>query len=147
MSRTGLAALLLVTLANFAAWAWLGRPVAAPDFGGTIRGVSFSPYQRDDDPGAGRYPNPAEIDRDLKLLHGMTGGVRTYSALDDLDLVPYLARPYGLRVAVGAWLDRRYERNEEEIRHAVVAARNNHNVEPSSSATRRSCAVTSPLTR
>jgi exo-beta-1,3-glucanase (GH17 family)/cellulose synthase/poly-beta-1,6-N-acetylglucosamine synthase-like glycosyltransferase len=129
LSKTGLAALFLVALANFAVWAWLGRPVPAPDFDGALRGVSFSPYQRDNDPGADSHPSPAEIDRDLRLLHGVAEGVRTYSALDGLDLVPYLARPYGLRVAMGAWLDRRYERNEEEILHVIAAARNNRNVE------------------
>jgi len=129
VSRIGLAALLLVALANFAVWAWLGRPVAAPDYDGVIRGVSFSPYQRDHDPARGRHPTPAEIDRDLRQVRGVADGVRTYSALDGLDLVPYLARPYGLRVAMGAWLDGRLGRNEEEILHVVAAARNNRNVD------------------
>jgi exo-beta-1,3-glucanase (GH17 family)/cellulose synthase/poly-beta-1,6-N-acetylglucosamine synthase-like glycosyltransferase len=129
VSRTGLAALLVVILANFAAWAWIGRPVSAPNFDGVIRGVSFSPYQRDNDPAKDNHPSPVEIDRDLRLLEGVTGAVRTYSALDGLDLVPYLARPYGLRVTMGAWLDQRLDRNEEEIHHLVAAARNNHNVD------------------
>ena len=129
LSRTGLAALFIVALANFAAWAWLGQPVSAPDFQGLVHGVSFSPYQRDNDPTAGKNPTPAEIDRDLQLLRGVTKAVRTYSALDGLDLVPYLARPYGLRVTMGAWLDTNRDRNEEEIRHVIAAARNNHNVD------------------
>lgn len=118
-----------MALANFAAWAWLGQPVSAPDFRGLIPGVSFSPYQRDHDPTEGRNPTPAEIDHDLQLLRGVTKAVRTYSALDGLDLVPYLARPYGLRVTMGAWLDKNHDRNEEEIRHVIAAARNNHNVD------------------
>ena len=129
VSKTGLIALLLVALANLAVWAWMGRPVTAPDFSGEVRGVSFSPYQRDHDPVAGRNPSPAEIDGDLRMLRGVTDSVRTYSALDGLDIVPYLARPYGLRVTLGAWIDTRLDRNEEEIRHVIAAARNNHNVD------------------
>ncbi len=129
LSRTGLAALLLVALINFMAWAWLGQPVSATDFRGLVNGVSFSPYQRDNDPTVGRNPTPVEIDRDLQLLRGVTKAVRTYSALDGLDLVPYLARPYGLRVTMGAWLDKNRDRNEDEIRHVIAAARNNHNVD------------------
>ena len=129
MSKIGLAAVLLVALANLAVWAWIGRPVTAPDYEGVIHGVSFSPYQRENDPNADHHPNPAEIDHDLRLLRGVAGGVRTYTSTDGLDIVPYLARPYGLRVTMGAWLDQRLEHNEEEIRHVIAAAHNNRNVE------------------
>ncbi|MGB8275996.1 MAG: glycosyltransferase [Alphaproteobacteria bacterium] len=129
MKRTSLAILLLIVAVNFALWATVGRPVHESDWKGIIRGVSFSPYRESDDPGAGRHPSPAEIDEDLRLLQGTTERVRTYSSLDGLDLVPYLARPYGLRVTAGAWLDTNLERNDEEIRHLVTAVRNNRNVD------------------
>jgi exo-beta-1,3-glucanase (GH17 family)/cellulose synthase/poly-beta-1,6-N-acetylglucosamine synthase-like glycosyltransferase len=129
MSRTSLAVLLAVVAANFLLWATIGRPVAEKDWTGLVNGVSFSPYREADDPTSNRNPTPAEIDEDLTLLQGVTERVRTYSSLDGLDLVPYLARAHDLRVTAGAWLDTNRDRDEEEIRHLIASARNNSNVD------------------
>jgi exo-beta-1,3-glucanase (GH17 family)/cellulose synthase/poly-beta-1,6-N-acetylglucosamine synthase-like glycosyltransferase len=129
MSRTSFAVLLAIVAANFLVWAVIGRPVAERDWSGLINGVSFSPYREADDPTRNRNPTPAEIDEDLRRLHGVAGRVRTYSSLDGLDLVPYLARSHDLRVTAGAWLDTNRDRDQEEIRHLIAAARNNRNVD------------------
>jgi exo-beta-1,3-glucanase (GH17 family)/cellulose synthase/poly-beta-1,6-N-acetylglucosamine synthase-like glycosyltransferase len=119
----------LVTLAHLATWAWLNRPEPAQDWAGPITGVSFSPYQRDQDPLANQYPTADEIDRDLALLSGQVKRVRTYSSLDGIEEVPRLAAAHGLTVTAGAWLDQRMGRNEQEIVNLIRTARTSPNVD------------------
>ena len=71
-----------------------------------------------------------------------------------MEQIPRLAKKYGLKVTAGAWLDKRKERNERELRNLVRTARTQSNVErvivgnethparrlPPGRARRRSCA-------
>jgi len=114
---------MLVLLANFGAWALLNRPVTPADWNGQIRGLSFSPFQKDQDPQRGQFPSHADIDQDLARLAGWVRNVRTYSSLDGLEQVPQLAARYGLTVTAGAWLDRRNERNQQELDGLIRNAR------------------------
>jgi exo-beta-1,3-glucanase (GH17 family) len=67
----------MVALANLALWSFLNRPQAAPEWTGTIKGVSFSPFQRGQDPLEGKFPTLEEIDKDLLFLKGKVAKVRT----------------------------------------------------------------------
>ena len=51
-----------------------------------------------------------------------------YSATGGAELVPPIAAEFGLKVTVGAWIDKNQERNEREIRSALDLARHNSNV-------------------
>jgi exo-beta-1,3-glucanase (GH17 family)/cellulose synthase/poly-beta-1,6-N-acetylglucosamine synthase-like glycosyltransferase len=116
--------LFLILLANFGVWALLNRPVTPADWSGQqIRGLSFSPFQKDQDPQQGRFPSRADIDQDLARLAGWVRNIRTYSSLDGLELIPQLAAHYGLTVTAGAWLDRRNERNQLELASLIRNAR------------------------
>ena len=42
--------------------------------------------------------------------------------------MPPIAREFGLKVMVGAWLDKHADRNEREIQAAIEFARRNSNV-------------------
>jgi exo-beta-1,3-glucanase (GH17 family)/cellulose synthase/poly-beta-1,6-N-acetylglucosamine synthase-like glycosyltransferase len=119
----------LVVLAHLGAWIALNRAQPAPDWTGTIRGVSFSPYQRGQDPLAEVYPSPEEIDRDLTMLGRHVERVRTYSSLDGIEEVPRLAAARGLTVTAGAWLDQRLGRNEQEIVNLIRNARTHSNID------------------
>jgi len=92
---------------------------------GPINGVSFSPYQRDQDPQEDRHPSMQDIDRDLAAVAGKVRAVRTYSTLDGLDKVPELAVKYDLKVVAGAWVDNRVQRSEREIANLVRMVRRN----------------------
>ena len=50
MRRSAILVLLLVLGGNLAAWWALNRPYDAPAWQGIIRGVAYSPYQRDQSP-------------------------------------------------------------------------------------------------
>ncbi|CAA6605468.1 Cellulose synthase catalytic subunit [Rhodospirillaceae bacterium LM-1] len=129
MRFSGVIVLTLIVIVNLAAWAWLNRPHSGVDWQGQIRSVSFSPFQKDDDPQKGRYPSLTDVERDLKLLAGKVAMVRTYTALDGLEQVPELAQRFGLKVLAGAWIDTRLGRNEAEIRSLIGQIRNYKNVE------------------
>jgi exo-beta-1,3-glucanase (GH17 family)/cellulose synthase/poly-beta-1,6-N-acetylglucosamine synthase-like glycosyltransferase len=126
---TRLALVTLVALASATAWVGLNRPEPAADWHGVVKGVSFSPYQRDQDPLAERYPSAEEIEADLALLAGKVQRVRTYSSLDGIEEVPGLAARHGLTVTAGAWLDYRMARNEQEIVGLIRNARAYRNID------------------
>ena len=104
MRKSAVAVLLLVLLGKVLGWALANRPVSERPWAGVINGVGLSPYQVDQDPMQGDQPKPEDIAIDLKLLQGSVQGVRTYSSLNNTDLVPAMARKFGLTVTAGAWI-------------------------------------------
>ncbi|MBK7251545.1 MAG: glycosyltransferase [Gammaproteobacteria bacterium] len=123
----------LLIAAAFAAltlafWAHANRPTAEPPWPARIQGFAFSPYHADQDAVNGVEPSEAQIDADLALLAGRTNAVRTYSSLGTLSAVPRLADRHDINVALGAWIDARHERNEQELDAAIRLAREHMNV-------------------
>ena len=55
--------------------------------------------------------------------------VRTYSSTGGAELVPEIAQEFGLRVSVGAWIDKNAERNEREIARSIDLARKHRNID------------------
>lgn len=129
MRKYGFVVLFLIALANIGVWAYLNRPVQDIPWTGVIKGVSFSPNQKDDDPMTGVLPSIEDIDRDLALLEGHVATVRTYSALDGMEYVPQLARKYGISVMAGAWVDTRLGKNEAELSSLIKMIRDHKNVD------------------
>jgi exo-beta-1,3-glucanase (GH17 family)/glycosyltransferase involved in cell wall biosynthesis len=119
--------LLAVIGGNLAVWWWQNQPLPADDWNGIIRGVAYSPYRQGQDPRRDQ-PTRDQIEQDIRFLQGRVAGIRTYSAIDGVEAVPEIARKYGLRVAAGAWVDARSERNEDEIGSLIHLARANRNV-------------------
>ena len=117
-----------VAAAAFAGWAWMNRPLAMPESPPFVTGFAYSAFQRDQDPGQGRYPSDAEIDRDLTILSQYTDRIRTYMSTENPQ-VPALAARHGLKVAAGAWLDRRFEHNDDEIAALIRSARENRSID------------------
>ncbi len=99
-------AFVLASVVNFAWWGYTNRPVdAGPDVPeGQLRSVSFAPYREGQSPLLKIYPTPQQIEEDLALLRGRVRGVRTYTSREGMEIVPQLARKYGLKVTMGAWL-------------------------------------------
>ncbi|HXH02716.1 MAG TPA: glycosyltransferase [Candidatus Competibacteraceae bacterium] len=119
---------LLVAALNLAAWILLNLPQSEAPWYGSIRGVSFSPYQLDQSPHEGKYPDAAEIERDLALVADKVRSIRTYDPLDGLDVIPALARKYGLKVTQGVWLDKRKERNAQGLAKLYEMIQKNDNI-------------------
>ena len=105
---------------NIALWFVFNQP-ETPEvpWSGTFNYVSFSPYRDGQDPIENRFPTPEEIMDDLVFLKGKTKGVRTYSSLDGMEAIPGMATRVGLEVTAGAWIDGRFERNEDELYNLI----------------------------
>ncbi|WP_142849736.1 glycosyltransferase [Telmatospirillum sp. J64-1] len=129
MRLSGVLVLIVIVLGNIGVWAWMNRPHSDLPWSGTIRGVSFAPYQRHHNPLENILPTPEEIDSDLRLLAGKVDSVRLYTALEGMEVVPELAAKYGMRVNAGAWIDDRLGKNEAEITTLLRMVRNNPNID------------------
>ena len=127
-ARARAAILLLFGIAAIASagyWIRLGMPVemaSAPT--GRISCVSYAPYRKaGESPFTPGYRVTAErIDEDLKALSRRFDCVRTYSVGQGLDQVPAIARRYGMKVLLGAWLGRNAVENAGELEDVIRLA-------------------------
>ncbi len=126
--RTVAAVLALLACVHAGLWATLRTRETAPDFTGQLASVSYSPFVASQHPDSGDRPTVEQIRADLKAIAPFTRAIRTYSATGGAELVPPIAAEFGLKVTVGAWIDKDKERNEREIRSALELARHNSNV-------------------
>ena len=126
--RTVVAVLALVACVHAGLWALLRTKEVAPDFTGQLASVSYAPFADSSHPDTGQRPTAEQIRADLKAIAPYTRAIRTYSSTGGAELVPPIAAEFGLKVTVGAWIDKDKERNEREIRSALELARHNSNV-------------------
>jgi exo-beta-1,3-glucanase (GH17 family) len=89
-----------------------------------VQCVSYAPYY-----GKGQSPlvedtwiDPAQIDKDLKLLSTISHCVRTYSVSQGLDYVPEAAAKLGMKVYLGAWIGWTDADNVKEVMLATKIA-------------------------
>src|SRR5882672_8973423 len=123
--RAVVAVLLFVTSVHAAMWGVFRDRQEAPDFKGILPSASYAPFEPGHTVDLSR--DPEKIRADLKKLSTMTRAVRLYSSTEGNELVPPIAAEFGLKVTVGAWIDKT-ERNEREIDAAINLAKRNSNV-------------------
>jgi len=117
--------LAIVLLANFAIWAIVNRSVSERSWGGVINGLSYSAWQAGD---TANHMSDADIDRDMAVLAGHTGSIRTYGISDGLDHIPGIAARHNLNVNLGAWISRDAGANAQEVARAIDIVHNNPNI-------------------
>src|SRR6201982_3566579 len=126
--RAVVAVLVFVTAAHAALWGLFQEKQAAPDFRGILPSVSYAPFEGTAHPDVDNIPTVEKIRDDLKKLSGMTRAIRLYSSTGGVELVPPIAAEFGLKVTVGAWIDKNPDRNKREIESAINLAKRNSNV-------------------
>src|SRR6516162_2508998 len=126
--RAVVAVLVFVTAAQAALWGIFQDRQQAPDFTGMLPSVSYAPFEGTAHPDVDNIPTAEKIRSDLKKLSTMTRAIRLYSSTGGVELVPPIAAEFGLKVTVGAWIDKDKDRNEREIKAAIELARRNSNV-------------------
>ncbi len=126
--RAVVAVLLLVSAAHAALWGVLQEKQQAPDFTGILPSVSYAPFEGTAHPDIDNIPTAEKIRADLKKLATITRAIRLYSSTGGVEMVPPIAAEFGLKVTVGAWIDKNPERNNREIEAAIDLARRNSNV-------------------
>src|SRR6201996_4633687 len=124
--RAVVAVLLFVTAAHAALWGILQDKQQAPDFHGLLPSASYAPFE----PGhtVDIATDAEKVRNDLRKLSTLTRAVRLYSSTEGNELVPPIAAELGMKVMVGAWIDKDGNRNNREIDAAVSLARKNSNV-------------------
>jgi exo-beta-1,3-glucanase (GH17 family)/cellulose synthase/poly-beta-1,6-N-acetylglucosamine synthase-like glycosyltransferase len=126
--RTVVAVVALVACVQAGLWALARTDLSAPDIESQLASVSYAPFAGNVNPDEGGQARAEQIRADLALLAPLTRSIRLYSSTGGVELVPPIAREYGLNVTVGAWIDKHAERNEREIKSAIELARHNSNV-------------------
>jgi exo-beta-1,3-glucanase (GH17 family)/cellulose synthase/poly-beta-1,6-N-acetylglucosamine synthase-like glycosyltransferase len=127
--RTVVAVLALVACVHAGIWALLRPQGTAPDYTGQLASISYSPFKDSSHPDTGPRPTAEQIRADLAAIAPYARAIRTYSATGGAELVPPIAAEFGLKVTVGAWIDKDQARNEREIASALSLARHYSNVD------------------
>src|SRR6478736_5175917 len=123
--RAVVAVLLFVTAAHAGLWGLFQEKQPAPDFRGILPSLSYAPFE----PGHTVADGDAEKVRDdLKKLSTLTRAIRLYASTEGNELVPPIAAEFGVKVTVGAWIDKDSNRNKREIEAVINLARRNSNV-------------------
>lgn len=78
-----------------------------------IHGLCFSIYEDDQKPGD--RISESQIRRRLKIMQPYTTWVRSFSCTDGNELIPGIAKEYGIKTLIGAWLGDDPVKNEQEI--------------------------------
>lgn len=82
-----------------------------------MHGLCFSPYEEGQKPG-----NPiteAQIRRRLEIIAPYTKWIRSFSCTEGNNLIPKLAKEYGLKTLVGAWLGDDKTTNDKEMKALI----------------------------
>ena len=86
-----------------------------------MHGICFSPYEGAQKPGD--PINEEQVRRKLALLQPYTKWIRTFSCTQGNEIIPRLAKEYGFKTLVGAWLGEDLQKNEQEISALVELAK------------------------
>jgi len=118
----------LVACAHIGIWHLTKSELSAPEFSGQLASVSYTPFDGSAHPDSGTQTTVEQVTADLAAIAPVTRAVRTYSSTGGSELIPEVAREFGLKVAVGAWIDKFEDRNERELRAVVDLSRTYRNV-------------------
>ena len=78
-----------------------------------LHGIGFSAYEEGQEPGD--KLTEEQIRRRMAIIAPHTKWVRSFSCTDGNELIPRIAREFGLKTLVGAWLADDHEKNQVEI--------------------------------
>jgi len=78
-----------------------------------VHGLCFSPYMDGQEPG--QVLSEEQIRRRIEIIKPYTNWIRSFSCTEGNELIPKIAKEYGLKTLVGAWLGDDAEINENEI--------------------------------
>ena len=89
-----------------------------------IHGVCFSPYLENQKPGS--FITEEQIRSKIELIRPYTQWIRSFSCTDGNEMIPRIAKEYGLKTLVGAWLGENQAINEEEIANVIQIAKDGY---------------------
>ncbi|TGV03707.1 glycoside hydrolase family 17 protein [Flavivirga rizhaonensis] len=88
---------------------------------GGMHGLCFSPYEEGQSPGD--QISVEQIRRRMEIIKPYTKWIRSFSCTDGNELIPIIAKEYGIKTLVGAWLGNDAEINKREISGLIKLAK------------------------
>jgi len=85
-----------------------------------MHGLCFSPYLENQEPGD--QINEGQIRRRMEIIKPYTNWIRSFSCTEGNELIPKIAKEYGIKTLVGAWLGGDSEINSKEMEGLVKLA-------------------------
>ena len=85
-----------------------------------MHGLCYSAYEEEQKPGD--ILSEAQIRRRMEIISPYTSWIRSFSCIEGNELIPKVARDFGLKNLVGAWLGKDKELNEQEINGLIELA-------------------------
>ena len=91
---------------------------------GSMHGLCYSAYEEGQKPGD--ILTAEQIRRRMKIIAPYTKWIRSFSCIEGNELVPKVAREFGLKALVGAWLGKDKDLNEQEIAGLIQLAKDGY---------------------
>jgi len=88
---------------------------------GGMHGLCFSPYEEGQKPG--EQITEEQIRRRMEIISPYTDWVRSFSCTEGNELIPKVAREFGIKTMVGAWLGDDPKINEQEVTNLIQMAK------------------------
>ncbi len=89
-----------------------------------MHGLCFSPYQEGQKPGD--QITEEQIHRRMKIIQPYTQWIRSFSCTDGNEMIPKIAKEYGIKTIVGAWLGDDDEINKREVANLIQIINEGH---------------------
>ena len=91
---------------------------------GGMHGLCFSPYMEGQQPGD--QITEAQIRRRMEIIAPYTKWIRSFSCTDGNEAIPRIAKEFGIKTLVGAWLGDDADINEREIEGLISLTNEGH---------------------
>ena len=118
-----LIAIIVSVLLALASWYGIAHPrEITAEWDGALKSASFAPFRDGQSPLKEIFPESDQIEADLVKLKGVFDGVRTYTSLGGMEVVPELAAKHGFSLTHSAWLGRGAAGNDKEISALIDTA-------------------------
>ena len=86
-----------------------------------MHGLCFSAYEEGQMPGD--ILSEEQIRRRMKIIQPYTKWIRSFSCIEGNELIPKIAKEFGIKTLVGAWLGKDLKVNEQEIKGLIKLAK------------------------
>lgn len=86
-----------------------------------MHGIGFSPYEEGQNPDD--QITEEQIRRRMEIIKPYTKWIRSFSCTDGNELIPVIAKEFGIKTMVGAWLGEDLEINKNEIAGLIKLAK------------------------
>ncbi|MCZ8355419.1 MAG: glycosyl hydrolase family 17 protein [Cyclobacteriaceae bacterium] len=86
-----------------------------------MHGLCFSPYEEGQNPGD--MLSEKQIRRRMEIIRPYIKWIRSFSCTEGNELIPKIAKEYGIKTMVGAWLGKDDKVNQQEVKNLIELAK------------------------